>query len=166
MRSTNRKIRLARIASSVLAAVAVLAAAPAARADGGNLLLKNGTVITVTRGIIPRGDVLIMGGTIKQIGENIPAPAGVRTIDVSGKYILPGVIDSHTHIALAGTNEGSEPITPEVDELPRSIRLLLPVPRTSTRTKLTTDPASHSPQPPARDLGVVELWISLKSGSQ
>jgi imidazolonepropionase-like amidohydrolase len=56
-----------------------------------------------------------MSGKITEIGENLTAPAGVLTIDVTGKYILPGIIDSHTHIALGGTNEGSEPITPEVE---------------------------------------------------
>ena len=111
----NRTHRLNRGALVALSVLAVLAAAPGARADGGNLLLKNGTVLTVTKGILPRGDVLILGGVIKQVGENIAAPEGVRVVDVSGKYILPGIIDSHTHIALAGTNEGTAPITPEVD---------------------------------------------------
>jgi imidazolonepropionase-like amidohydrolase len=112
MSPTSRHLRVDFTALAVLVA---LGAAPAVQADGGNLLLKNGTVLTVTKGTIPRGDVLILGGKIKQIGENIAAPEGVRVIDVTGKYILPGIIDSHTHIATAGTNEGSEPITPEVD---------------------------------------------------
>ncbi|MDH7511627.1 MAG: amidohydrolase family protein [Clostridiales bacterium] len=82
---------------------------------GGNLLIKNGTILTVTKGVIPRGDVLIIGGIIKQIGENIQAPPGVQVIDASGKFVLPGIIDSHTHIALSGTNETGDVITAEVD---------------------------------------------------
>lgn len=81
---------------------------------GQNLLIKNGTILTVTRGTIPKGDILIIGGIIKQVGENIPAPEGVKVIDASGKYVVPGIIDSHTHIALAGTNEGGDAITCEV----------------------------------------------------
>lgn len=82
---------------------------------GGDLLIKNGTILTVTKGNLLKGDILIIGGVIKQIGENIQAPAGVRVIDVSGKYVIPGIIDSHTHIALSATNETGEAITPEVD---------------------------------------------------
>jgi len=91
------------------------AAALPAFADRGDLLIKNGTILTVTKGVIAKGDVLVIGGIIKQIGENIAAPAGVRVVDAAGRFVLPGIIDSHTHIALAGTNEGSEAITPEAD---------------------------------------------------
>ncbi len=81
---------------------------------GQNLLIKNGTILTATKGIIPRGDILILNGIIKHIGENIEAPEGMKTIDATGKCVMPGIIDSHTHIALTGTNESSEPVTPEV----------------------------------------------------
>jgi imidazolonepropionase-like amidohydrolase len=84
-------------------------------ASGGSLLIKNGTVLTVTNGVIEKADVLVVDGLIKQIGPNLQAPAGARTIDATGKFVLPGIIDSHTHIAIAGTNEGSEAITPEAD---------------------------------------------------
>lgn len=81
---------------------------------GQDLLIKNGTILTVTKGTIPKGDILILKGTIKKIGENIEVPEGVRVIDASGKYVIPGIIDSHTHIALTGTNESGEAITAEV----------------------------------------------------
>jgi len=84
-------------------------------ASGGSLLIKNGTILTLTKGVIAKGDLLVVDGLIKQIGENLQAPAGVRVIDAAGKFVLPGIIDSHTHIAIAGTNEGSEAITPEAD---------------------------------------------------
>ncbi len=79
-----------------------------------DLLIKNGTVLTVTKGTISNGDVLVVGGIIKKIGKNIKAPSGIKVVDATGKYVIPGVIDSHTHIALAGTNETANPITPEV----------------------------------------------------
>ncbi len=84
-------------------------------ADNGNLLIRNGTILTVTKGTIPDGDVLIMGGKIREIGKNITPPKGVRVVDAGGRFVIPGIIDSHTHIALAGTNEGTEAITPEAD---------------------------------------------------
>jgi imidazolonepropionase-like amidohydrolase len=91
-----------------------LVALPAFSA-GGSILIKNATILTVTKGVMAKGDILVVNGVIKQIGENIAAPEGIKVIDASGKYVIPGIIDAHTHIALAGTNEGSEAITPEAD---------------------------------------------------
>ena len=99
----------------LLAAAAIAVSALPAAAGNGDILIKNGTVLTVTKGVILKGDVLVIGGIIKEIGENIAAPPGVRVVDAAGRFVLPGIIDSHTHIALAGTNEGSEAITPEAD---------------------------------------------------
>jgi imidazolonepropionase-like amidohydrolase len=82
---------------------------------GGDLLIKNGIILTVTKGTIPEGDILILGGIIKQIGRSLPVPPGIKVIDAAGRYIIPGIIDSHTHIALSGTNEGGSAVTAEVD---------------------------------------------------
>ena len=82
--------------------------------SGQDLLIKNGTILTATNGTIPNGDILILKGTIKKIGQNIAPPEGVKVIDASGKYVIPGIIDSHTHIALTGTNESGETISSEV----------------------------------------------------
>ena len=82
---------------------------------GQNLLIKNGTILTVTKGIIHKGDILILDGIIKKIGNNITPPEGVKVIDATGKYVIPGIIDSHTHIATTATNETSGAITPEVN---------------------------------------------------
>ena len=79
-----------------------------------DLLIKNGTVLTVTKGTIPNGDILVVGGIIKKVGKNIKAPKGIKIVDATGKYVIPGVIDSHTHIALTGTNEMGHAIVPEV----------------------------------------------------
>jgi len=82
---------------------------------GQDLLIKNGTILTVTQGKILNGDILIVNGLIKQIGEDIQAPEGVQIVDATGKFIIPGILDSHTHIALSGTNEGTNAITSEVN---------------------------------------------------
>ncbi len=81
----------------------------------GNLLIKKATILTVSGPVIPEADVLVIDGLIKQIGQNLSAPPGTRIIEASGKYLMPGIIDTHTHIALHGTNEGTEAVTPEVD---------------------------------------------------
>ena len=85
-----------------------------AQVKTGSVLLKNGTVLTVTKGTLQNSDVLIVNGKITQIGANIKAPAGVKEIDATGKYIMPGIIDAHSHIAIDAVNEGTAPVTSEV----------------------------------------------------
>ena len=80
----------------------------------GSCLLKGGTVITVTKGIYPRGDVLIVNGKISEIGENLTPPAGVPVIDCTGRFVTPGIVDAHSHIGMDSVNEGSDSITAEV----------------------------------------------------
>jgi imidazolonepropionase-like amidohydrolase len=85
-----------------------------AQVDKGNLLIRNGTVLTVTKGTLEGTDVLIRDGKISQIGKNITAPPGVRVIDATGLYVMPGIIDAHSHAGLSAVNEATSPITPEV----------------------------------------------------
>jgi Tol biopolymer transport system component/imidazolonepropionase-like amidohydrolase len=47
--------------------------------------------------VIERGTVLVEGDTIKAVGANVAVPANARTIDASGKTIVPGYIDVHAH---------------------------------------------------------------------
>lgn len=82
---------------------------------GGNLLIKNGTLLTITHGVLENTDLLILNGKIAKIGKNLQPPKGVKVIDATGKYVMPGIIDAHTHIALAGgVNEFSDNVTAEV----------------------------------------------------
>jgi len=112
----NLALPLPRAAAILALAGFVVAFGPRpAAADGGDILIRNGTILTVTKGVIARGDILVLGGVIKAIGPDLAAPPGVRAVDAAGRFVVPGLIDSHTHIAVAGTNEGSEAITPEAD---------------------------------------------------
>jgi imidazolonepropionase-like amidohydrolase len=81
-----------------------------------DLALKGGTVLTITQGVIPNGTVLIQNGKITAFGEEITIPPGVPVIDCAGKFVMPGIIDSHTHIALGSgdINEATDPVTPQV----------------------------------------------------
>lgn len=85
-----------------------------AQVKKGSVLIKNATVITATKGTLENSDLLVQDGIIKQIGKNISAPAGVETIDASGKYLMPGIIDAHSHVGLDVVNEATSPITSEV----------------------------------------------------
>jgi imidazolonepropionase-like amidohydrolase len=80
----------------------------------GNVLIKNGTVITVTKGTLQNADVLIKDGKISQIGKNLAAPAGFQTLDATGLHVMPGIIDAHSHIALTTVNEATQPNTGQV----------------------------------------------------
>lgn len=81
------------------------------QATGDDVLIKGGTVMTATRGTLPNTDILIRNGKITRIGSNIAAPAGVRVIDATGKYVTPGIIDCHSHSMLDAINEGSHSVT-------------------------------------------------------
>ena len=70
-------------------------------------LIRNGTVLTVSRGTIEGASVLIEGGKIAAVGKDLTAPAGALILDATGKFVTPGVIDCHSHIAADSINEGS-----------------------------------------------------------
>ncbi len=65
------------------------------------VLLKNATVHTITKGVLGNTDVWIKDGKITGVQSNITAPAGVQVIDCSGKHIYPGFIDAGTQLGLA-----------------------------------------------------------------
>ena len=82
---------------------------------GGDVLIKNAIILTATHGRIANGSVLVRGGKIAQVGANIAAPSGVTVIDAGGKYLTPGIIDSHSHMALDGdVNEATSPVVPHM----------------------------------------------------
>ncbi|SHO60191.1 amidohydrolase family protein [Algoriphagus zhangzhouensis] len=85
-----------------------------AQTPKGSVLIKNATVLTVTNGTHENTDVLVQDGIVKKIGQDIKAPNGVETIDATGKYLMPGIIDAHSHIALDVVNEATAPIVAEV----------------------------------------------------
>ncbi len=82
--------------------------------ERGSVLIENGTVLTITNGEMENTDVLIEDGIITEIGSDLNAPRGVETVDATGKYVMPGIIDAHSHIAGVDINEWTNPVTAEV----------------------------------------------------
>lgn len=81
------------------------------QAKGGTILIKNATVLTAVAGTLPATDILVQNGKIARIGKNLTAPAGTKTIDATGKFVTPGIIDCHSHSMMDSTNEGSRSVT-------------------------------------------------------
>ncbi len=80
-----------------------------------NVLIKNGTVLTITKGVKENSDILVTNGKIARIDKNISAPNGTSIIDATGMFVMPGIIDAHSHIALDVVNEATNPVTAEVN---------------------------------------------------
>ena len=107
---------------------AALAATVPASAQGQDLAIRGATIITLAGGDIQNGTILVRNGKISAVGTNVNVPAGVRTIDGTGKFVMPGIIDAHSHAALeGGINEGSESVTPEVQVQLRNDDPIIPV---------------------------------------
>lgn len=85
-----------------------------AQVEKGDVLIKNATVITITNGTLENTDVLIRDGRISKIDQNIKTPRGVEEVDATGKFVMPGIIDAHSHIAGSSINEGTSQVTSEV----------------------------------------------------
>jgi imidazolonepropionase-like amidohydrolase len=104
-------MRKAIVSLIVAALICVSPIAAAAQSGRGDVLIKNATVLTASRGTLQNTDILVQNGKIARIGRNITAPAGVKVIDATGKFVTPGVIDAHSHTMVSAINEGSLAVT-------------------------------------------------------
>ena len=87
----------------VIASVASVARAQSVAPS--ETLIKNATVLTVTRGTLTNTDVLLRNGKIAAVGKNLNASANARVIDATGKFMMPGIIDAHVHINEPGRTD-------------------------------------------------------------
>ena len=63
------------------------------------LALVHANLVNVRDGrVTPNATIVLRNGKVESVGS-APAPAGVRTLDLNGKYVLPGLVDAHTHAA-------------------------------------------------------------------
>ncbi len=79
--------------------------------SNGDVLIKNATVLTATRGMLQGTDILIQKGKIARIGKGLTAGSGAKVIDATGKFVTPGIIDAHSHSMLSAINEGALSVT-------------------------------------------------------
>jgi len=105
--SARRGIAVAALLLTLVGSSSVSLATPPAEADSV-ILIQNATILTVSHGTIENGSILIKDGKIAEVGSSIKAPTGARVIDAAGQFVMPGIIDCHSHIAIeGGVNEGS-----------------------------------------------------------
>ena len=94
-------------------------------AHAETLLLQGATLYTAAGPPIEDGALLVEGGTIIAVGTrgSVAAPAGTRVVDLAGRVVVPGLVDTHSHVGLyprplvaanRDGNESSAPLTPEV----------------------------------------------------
>ena len=104
--SRTRKVVSFALAFAVSAALPSRAATPPDAPPV--IVIQNATLLTITHGTIEHGSILIRDGKIAAVGQSIKAPDGAQIIDAAGQYVMPGIIDCHSHIAVDGdVNEGS-----------------------------------------------------------
>ncbi len=98
----------------LLLALAPLVSHAATPPDGkepgrrGVFALTNARVVTVTNGVIENGTVVIRGGVIEAVGQNVAVPADAEVIDCTGLSIYPGLIDSGSGAGLTEVGSLSE----------------------------------------------------------
>lgn len=78
------------------------------------IVIRGASILTMSHGTIPNGVVLIENGKITAIGPNTSIPANAEIIDAHGKFVLPGLINPHSHtgiyplLGMEGDNDLSE----------------------------------------------------------
>src|SRR5688572_5902074 len=61
-------------------------------------VIRNATILTAAGPVIERGAILVENGKISAVGQSVTAPEGAIVIDAAGKWVTPGIIDTHSHL--------------------------------------------------------------------
>ncbi|MEX2110055.1 MAG: amidohydrolase [Gemmatimonadaceae bacterium] len=86
-------------------------------------VIRGVNIFTAAGPLIRNGAILLQNGKVAAVGQSVDAPADALVIDGAGKYVTPGIIDSHSHLgvyaspggqALSDGNEATNPSTPHV----------------------------------------------------
>jgi len=93
-------------AGSAIRALLLSAVLPLAGASGQTIAIVGGTVYPVSGPKIEHGTVLVKDGVIVAVGASVAVPAGATTIDATGKWVTPGLINAGTQLGLVEFSEG------------------------------------------------------------
>ena len=80
------------------------------------LALVGGTLLTLgPQGTVENGTILVRGGKVSAVGRDVTVPTGATVVELRGRYVMPGIIDTHSHTAIEGNvNECTDSVTAEV----------------------------------------------------
>jgi len=123
----NRKVTTIRLRIpqrcyiAALAAIVILSASPIARSEENTaanktLAFVGAKIIPISGDEIPKGTLIISGEKIVAVGpiDQVAVPDGAERIDVVGRTIMPGLVDTHNHIGGIGGGDSSAPIQPDI----------------------------------------------------
>ncbi|MGB6692386.1 MAG: amidohydrolase [Terracidiphilus sp.] len=97
--------------------------------SAGEVLVVTGAkILPITGPAIDNGVLVVRGGKIAAVGAqgSVTIPAGATVVDATGKIVMPGIVDSHSHIGIVGNpsvsdgqdaNEGTDPLEPALRAL-------------------------------------------------
>jgi imidazolonepropionase-like amidohydrolase len=93
------------------------------RRQNPSVLIRGATIMTAAGAEFPKGSILLRDGRIVALGESVDAPGDATVVDGTGKYVTPGLIDTHSHLGVYAApateaesdgNEATSPVTAEV----------------------------------------------------
>ena len=101
----------------LVSALAALPPAPAAAQDEFHVF-RGATVLPIAGPAIESGVLIVSGGVIVEVGgPDLATPQGAVEHDLTGRVLLPGLVDSHSHVGSASGGDGSSPLHPDVRAL-------------------------------------------------
>jgi len=112
---THVKARQRKLAGAAVAAI-VLAGSPAAAQDR-TIAFTGARILTMAGETIDNGTLVIRDGRIVAVGSNVAVPADAERRAMEGQVIMPGIVDTHSHIGQVAGADGSSPIQPEIRAL-------------------------------------------------
>jgi len=104
--------------STFLVLVSLAMGGGVARAQETPRAFVGARILPIVGSEIERGTLIVDKGKIVAVGpmDSVPIPAGAERIDVSGKTLMPGLVDTHSHIGGIGAADASSPIQPDARE--------------------------------------------------
>lgn len=103
------------VAGCVLSAAQQPAGFSGTHSGKNEFVIQRATLLTATHGRVENGSVYVKDGKIVAFGATVSAPATATVIDAEGKYVTPGIIDPHSHMALDNdVNEATSPVVPQM----------------------------------------------------
>lgn len=80
-------------------------------ADSSVTVIRGATVLTVTKGTVEQGTVIVRDGKIAAVGTDLPVPEGAKVIEGRKHFLIPGIVDVHSHLGVypwPGTDANSD----------------------------------------------------------